>query len=119
MSRLASTVIDKNTMLRYHILPPSLGVEMRSYVEDRLQPGDFLTAVLENDLVGAFRTADSNNIHNMIAIAWFLHNELPARSYCLVWGSQRVVQDWLNRGEHSEGICGDCCPLCEKEKQVL
>ena len=61
------------------------------YVEHRIQPGHFLTAVLENDLFGAFNRADDENTAAMRHIVAYVYNYLP--SGC--WGSPRKVSAWL------------------------
>lgn len=64
------------------------------YFEDRIEPGNFLYAVLENNLKEAIAAADSINRSgdNLFAIVSWLYNEVPSGS----WGSPRQVQDWLN-----------------------
>lgn len=58
--------------------------------------GDFLTAVLANDLVGAFGRADGYNAQIMQDYASFLYNMMPgrtgdpARDY---WGSYEAVEN--------------------------
>jgi len=63
------------------------------YVEDDVPPGGFLTAVLSNDLVGAFTWADSDCKSALPDIVRYLNNEIPAES----WGSKDKVEAWLNR----------------------
>ena len=66
-----------------------------SYVEDRVPPGDFLEAVLENDLKESFERADDDNIRSMFEIVQFIYNEIPARC----WGSPEKVKEWLGGRE--------------------
>lgn len=77
----------------YSILPEHCRGGMRRYVEDGLMPGDFLTAVLENNLVEAFARADDINIHRLFDYANFLYNELPISA----WGSPEKVERWAAR----------------------
>ena len=49
--------MDRN----YDLLPEHIRGAMKRYIEDRLQPGGFLEAVLSNDLAGAFGRADHIN----------------------------------------------------------
>lgn len=77
-------------------LPFELGeleAMLERYVVDRTHPGDFLMAVLCNDLREAFGRADTRNIDRMFNIVQFCYNVLPAGS----WGSPEKVQAWLNR----------------------
>jgi len=65
------------------------------YFENRIPPGDFLTAVLENDLMEAFGRADLENQHCMKAYCTWLYNEAPMGSH----GSKAAVTNWLNPPE--------------------
>ena len=56
-----------------------------------IDPGSFLRAVLENDLMGAFGQADEENMHRMPAYAAFLYSTAPPGSY----GSPEAVKAWL------------------------
>ena len=62
---------------------------------DYKRPGGFLTAVLSNDLFGAFGKADETNMLAIRTYVLFLYNEAPGGSY----GSPEHVNDWLTRGE--------------------
>jgi len=52
--------------------------------------GDFLRAVLENDLKEAFGRADLENTEAMAEIMRFLYNHAPANC----WGSVENVKNW-------------------------
>lgn len=64
---------------------------LERYVQDRIPVGDFLRAVLENNLTEAIGRADDGNLQNIQAYAAWLHNEAP--SDC--WGSKEKVAKWL------------------------
>jgi hypothetical protein len=64
---------------------------IRRYVKDRIRPGDFLCAVLRNDLKSAFVYADDTSIETMHSIVGWLWNEVP--SVC--WGSPEKFDAWL------------------------
>lgn len=66
------------------------------YYDSRIPPGDFLTAVLSNDLMEAYNRADENNQHSMRAYVVWLYNCAPGRAG---YGSYDAVKTWLN-GEH-------------------
>jgi len=68
---------------------------MIRYIVHRIEPGHFLTKLLENDLVGAFARADDQNSHRMKQWASFLYNEMPVRSMKHMWGSPEIVKEWL------------------------
>ena len=70
------------------------------YVERGILPGDFLTAVLSNDLRGAVGQADSVNQECLREHVLFCTWCIPADS----WGSAEKVTAWLSREEfHKEG----------------
>jgi len=58
------------------------------YYHDQL-PGDFLTAVVSNDLMEAFGCADDTNFKYLYLYATYLHNNMPA--------------DWREKGKQLRG----------------
>ncbi len=73
----------------YYLLPDHLREGMRRYVEEGLQPGGFLQAVLRNDFVDAVGHADAVSFLALYSIATFLL-ELPPQA----WGSEAKVKAW-------------------------
>jgi len=73
----------------FTIDPFTLG-QIRNYVEHGTSVGDFLTAVLENDLSEAVGRADDSNLGNLPAFVGYLYNEAPAACH----GSKAKVQAW-------------------------
>ncbi len=65
------------------------GLEM--YLKERIPPGDFLRAILENDFVQAIGRADAGNLQNIQAYSAWLYNEAPMEC----WGSKEKVDQWL------------------------
>ena len=61
------------------------------YVVNRIPPGGFLMAVLENDFMEACGRADDTNSECLKAYAMFLYNYVP--SNCK--GSPEAVAAWL------------------------
>lgn len=74
-----------------HSVPSYMREGLRRYVEERCPTGDFLTAVLSNDLKGACLTADLQNLKNLPAYIYYLWNYAPADC----WGSREKVAKWL------------------------
>lgn len=68
------------------------GVE--SYLYQGCPAGDFLTAVLENDLMRALQYADLENLRNLPAYGYVLYNYFPMGSY----GSKGCVESWIAAG---------------------
>lgn len=64
---------------------------IRLYVEAGVPPGDFLMAVLQNDLKEAFGRADEYNTRAMHSIVQYLYNHVPE----VCWGSPEKVKQWL------------------------
>lgn len=77
--------------LRYDRLPPHLRGAVYRYVEFGVLPGDFLTAVLSNDLREACARADDINRYLLFDIVSWLYNDAPL----LCWGNSANIRDWL------------------------
>ena len=75
----------------YSRLPDYMQGAARRYVENRLPPGHFLTAVLCNNLVDAAMHADSTNRECLYDYACWLYNDLPGNC----WGDPETVAHWL------------------------
>ena len=80
-----------DTALETHI-PNYMHASVRRYVIDRQPVGDFLTAVVENNLKAAIACADSQNAQSLAGYVMFFHNHTP--SAC--WGSKEKVKEWLS-----------------------
>jgi hypothetical protein len=66
---------------------------LRRYVEFGILPGDFLQAVLRNDLMETVCRADSENLSDILEICQYVYCELPAMS----WRSQRHIDAWVKQ----------------------
>lgn len=64
---------------------------LQRYVDDHIETGSFLRAVLENDLCEAFVRADDINACDMLWIVTYCWNHIPGAC----WGSKQRVKDWL------------------------
>ena len=71
--------------------PISVRRSLQRYYEDHVSVGDFLTAVLSNDLMKALTRADHVNRHCLFEICRFIHNALPMGSY----GTPEKVKAWV------------------------
>lgn len=65
---------------------------LQRYVNDGVPVGNFLHAVLCNDLQASFIRADEWNRANMFLIVSYCWNHLPD----LCWGSPEKVRAWLD-----------------------
>lgn len=91
-------IVNIDAKLAKHFIPEAMRAGIKDYLLNRIEMGSFLTAVFENDLVEAFRCADSTNIRELEHFASFLCNELPMSSYgpgVSPWGSRENVLAWL------------------------
>lgn len=76
----------------YEHIPEHTKQSLAIYVVDRIAPGGFLTAVLENDLFLAVSRADSQNIECLPDIVKFIYNRCPMGCH----GSKEAVDYWLS-----------------------
>jgi hypothetical protein len=67
---------------------------IQRYVQLGRRPGDFLMAVLSNDLMDAMGRADMDNRFAMFDICSYIHNSTPL----ICHGSREIVEEWIRRG---------------------
>ena len=65
-----------------------------AYIETGRPLGDFLTAVVQNDLSKAISHGDLDNLRNLPALVAYLYNKAP--SVC--WGDRELVLNWMRDG---------------------
>lgn len=70
---------------------PDMMEGLKAYIEERIPPGGFLSAVICNDLSAAVGRADEENLKNLPAFAAFLYNCAPS----MCWGSPEKMKAWL------------------------
>jgi hypothetical protein len=88
-------------MIDYHELPEHMRFAAQMYIEHGQEPGDFLRAVLENNLVEAYGRADDTNTLYMREWASWLYNEAPLNC----WGNKEKVDRWIDkRGFNLNGL---------------
>ena len=61
------------------------------YYENKIPPGHFLTAVINNDLRDAVERADNQNINLLKAYVMWFYNWAPSES----WGYEGAANRWL------------------------
>jgi len=76
----------------YDQIPEHMMASLKRYVDQKVEPGGFLSAVLCNDLKGAVGQADFINIEIIPVYVSWLYNEAPA----ICWGSPEKFSSWLN-----------------------
>ena len=78
------------TFRHFHIRDDMMGAIQR-YIDQGINPGHFLSAVIDNDLKEAVGRADDENLENLPAFVAYFYNEAP--SSC--WGSKEIRQAWV------------------------
>ena len=83
---------------REFAIPDYMTGGLERYIEHGIDPGDFLTAVICNNLVEACAAADDTNLRNIPAYAAYLYNRAPREC----WGSREKMQQWMQRCQGDE-----------------
>jgi hypothetical protein len=80
-------------------IPKRMLEVLQRYINHGHRPGDFLTAVICNDLQTAISRADDHNVKNLRAYIGYLVNEAPGDC----WGSYENMKAWIEkRGKNAE-----------------
>ena len=74
----------------YEKLPERLRESMKHYIEEGAIPGDFLIAVICNNLVYALSSADDEMIEKIEEIVFWAYNHIPSRAF----GSHKKMIQW-------------------------
>lgn len=78
---------------REHVINNKMMNSILRYIEHGIRPGDFLQAVIRNDLANAVGYADEHNLANLPAYVGYFYNEAPS----LCWGSQDHMDQWIDK----------------------
>lgn len=79
-------------------LPDYMQEGVLNYLSFGILPGDFLHAVLCNDLFRAVAKSDNNNIRLLKEWVSFIYNVFPS----IAWGSPEAVRNWLEISNQKE-----------------
>jgi len=79
-------------MSNFYDMPSNMKHAMDRYLREHIPTGDFLKAVICNDLRGACEAADDINITKLHTFIAYLYWEAPSRS----WGSKENYEAWIN-----------------------
>ena len=77
-------------------VPPHIWGGITNYVLYGKSTGDFLHAMLTNNLAGVMTYADLINLRTLHATYGFFYNCTYVPSYC--WGSEDKVKAWHEKG---------------------
>jgi hypothetical protein len=75
-------------------IPPAIKAAIDEHVLNGRTPGNFVQAVLENDLAAAVLKADQTNYLMLGAIVGYCFNTLPYSC----WGTKQAVEYWQKHG---------------------
>ena len=81
----------KEYSFREFRIRPSMLDAIDRYINDRILPGNFLRAIISNDLRESTGRADDDNLRNIPAFVAFFWNEAPASC----WGSTEKMKAWI------------------------
>lgn len=76
------------------LVPEHMREGVQLYIEDGIEPGRGLWAVLSNDLTQAVASLDDKAIAGISGLVQFLYSYAPPDC----WGERRKVQAWLASG---------------------
>jgi hypothetical protein len=93
----SGSTISQGYEFRGFTISPHMLEAVNRYVRDGDMPGDFLTAVICNDLREAIARADDHNQVNLPAYIAYLHNEAPGQC----WGSREKMNAWIKARQNS------------------
>lgn len=82
-----------NYSFRGFVIPERMGPALDAWISHSKLPGEFLQAVLRNDLREAVGRADAGNLTALPAYVGYLYNEAPS----LCHGSPEKVKAWAER----------------------
>ena len=75
-------------------IPEHMRNDLVNYIVDGVSTGGFLKAVIKNNLIDTYGTADGTNEKHIKAYADFLYNVMPATAF----GSQERYEMWKSHG---------------------
>ena len=88
---------------------------LRDYVENKTPKGDFLAAMLSNDLKRTCGHADDQNKHAIFTIMMWLYNYAP----CGCWGSEENYLKWIGHWKEPTPVVDGNDELTNIVKELL
>lgn len=88
----------QNAKMFEHGIPEYMHGAIRRYYENGIPPGDFLTALLNNNLKETYARADDTNVRAIKGYVMWFYNEAPAGS----WGYDGAVKSWIERFQETK-----------------
>jgi len=90
--RKMKETMDKALANNHRNVPATTAESLERYVLYGIPAGGFVTAVLENNLIGAVARADSTNAAHLTSIVIYVYNVLPFKAS----GSHDSVVNWVS-----------------------
>jgi len=84
--------IDGEIKMKTYDVPENYVKILENYRLHRYDPGSFFTAVLSNNLRGAYGKGDPEVLGHMKNIMMYLENNFPLN----IWGSELNVEEYLD-----------------------
>ena len=78
-------------MSEFGRIPERMHGGLTRWIEQGIPPGDFLQAVIKNDLAEACRRADDENQHLLFDYIKYFYNHAPPQC----WGSEKNFKAWV------------------------
>ena len=75
-----------------YYIPERMMSGIRRYIDDRRRPGEFLQAVISNNLIDAVTFADEENLENLLAFVMYFYWKAPSGCH----GSKEKMEAWIN-----------------------
>jgi hypothetical protein len=82
----------------YNLIPNHMMEAIHRYADQHLPVGDFLEAIICNDLNAAVGKADDDNYWIIQIYVSYFYNEIPGPA----WGSKQAYKAWLEMREKEE-----------------
>lgn len=76
------------------MLPERMRGGVERYIERGIEPGDFLSAVIRNNLKEAVGRADDENANLLAVYVRYFYSHAPYQC----WGSPERFKAWIDRG---------------------
>ena len=87
----------------WSLIPEHMHDAVRGYILEGWRPGDFLRAVLSNNLKEAVGRADEENQRALVGWVRFLYNYAPGPC----WGTPERVDEWMAQGGYEGLVAAD------------
>ena len=85
------TDLDQFDFVKWDEIPnPAMRSGLEIYLTTGRIPGNFLQALLSNNLIDAFARADPTNLDLLQQWCWWMHGEFPSTA----WGSRDKMLAW-------------------------